>query len=196
MMDGQAVYPSWVVAGPLEAFSKWYLNFLRDPIMTGVFNADPVMRFMMPFFYLEMFFQLPCFILGAIGLWKSESPCPRRRRARALLRQALSRAWRWRASRAASRRCGSPRVWTATLTTDDKRVWPLLVAYGASTATTLLPVLQGLLFDTKTNPPLTTVEFAGLMSCYLPYLGIPLMMAVDLGFRIAKLLGGGTRKKV
>ncbi|BEJ14773.1 hypothetical protein CspHIS471_0405400 [Cutaneotrichosporon sp. HIS471] len=149
VMDGQAVYPSWMVPGPLDALKEWYLNFLRDPIMAGVFAKDPTMRFMMPFFYLEMFFQLPCFVLGAAGLWKN-----------------------------------------------DRRVWPLLVAYGASTATTLLPVLQRLLFDTKTSPPLTAVELAGLLGCYVPFLAIPLLMAVDLGFRIAKLLGGGPRKNV
>ncbi|BEI83952.1 hypothetical protein CcaverHIS002_0405560 [Cutaneotrichosporon cavernicola] len=159
VMDGQAVYPSWMVSGPLEALAEWYLNFLRDPIMAGVFAKDPTMRFMMPFFYLEMFFQLPCFVLGAVGLWKSAT-------------------------------------WPYSLTPDDRRVWPLLVAYGASTATTLLPVLQRLLFDTKTSPPLTAAELAGLLGCYVPFLAIPLLMAVDLGFRIAKLLGGGSRKNV
>ncbi|GMK59325.1 hypothetical protein CspeluHIS016_0703400 [Cutaneotrichosporon spelunceum] len=149
LMDGQVVYPSWMVTGPLEAFKEWYLDFLRDPIMTGVSTENPTTRFMIPFFYLEMFFQLPCFVLGAIGLWKN-----------------------------------------------DKRVWPLLMAYGASTTTTLLPVLQRLVFDTETSPPLTTFELTGLLSCYIPFLIIPLMMTIDLGFRITNHLGRGARKNV
>lgn len=73
-MDAQALYPSWMVKGtPLGAFTDWYLAFSRDPIMTGVMRQDPAWRWMMPFFYLEMFFQVPCFALGAYGLWKSES---------------------------------------------------------------------------------------------------------------------------
>jgi hypothetical protein len=72
-------------------------------------------------------------------------------------------------------------------------VWPLLLAYGASTATTLLPVLQSLLFDTKTSPPLTAVELGSLLACYVPYFVIPLMMAVDIGSRITKVLGAVSR---
>ncbi|CAK9786822.1 unnamed protein product [Cutaneotrichosporon oleaginosum] len=149
MMDAQAVYPKWLVPGALESFGKWYIGLFRDPVMTGVLTRDGSMDFMMPFFYLEVVFQLPCFVLGAMGLWRN-----------------------------------------------DKRVWPLLVAYGASTATTLLPVLQSLLWDTNTSPPLTTFELASLLSCYIPYLVVPLMMAVDLGLRLTKLIGGGVRKKV
>lgn len=73
-MDAQAVYPASLVDGtPLQAFGKWYTTFSRDPIMTGILGRDPAWGWMMPFFWLEMVFQIPCFILGAIGLWKSTS---------------------------------------------------------------------------------------------------------------------------
>jgi hypothetical protein len=57
-------------------------------------------------------------------------------------------------------------------------------------------VLQSLLFDTKTSPPLTAVELGSLLACYVPYFVIPLMMAVDMGSRITKALGVGERKHI
>ncbi|KLT39754.1 hypothetical protein CC85DRAFT_288244 [Cutaneotrichosporon oleaginosum] len=176
MMDAQAVYPKWLVPGALESFGKWYIGLFRDPVMTGVLTRDGSMDFMMPFFYLEVVFQLPCFVLGAMGLWRSRNALGETERSVLTDQAPISRG--------------------LSLTQDDKRVWPLLVAYGASTATTLLPVLQSLLWDTNTSPPLTTFELASLLSCYIPYLVVPLMMAVDLGLRLTKLIGGGVRKKV
>lgn len=69
------------------------------------------------------------------------------------------------------------------------------MAYGASTATTLLPTLQALLFDTKTSPPLNAAELGLLLSSYGPFLAIPLAMAVDMSFRIVKLINAGVARK-
>jgi hypothetical protein len=72
---------------------------------------------------------------------------------------------------------------------DDRRVYPLLVAYGASTATTLLPVLQALFIGPDPQPPLTSTELGMLLGAYVPFLFIPLTMAVDFSFRIARIIG-------
>lgn len=46
-----------------------------------------------------------------------------------------------------------------------------------------------MLFDTKTNPPLTSAEVGLLLSSYVPFLLIPLAMAGDMANRIVKLIG-------
>lgn len=83
----------------------------------------------------------------------------------------------------------------ARLTTDDKRVYPLLVAYGAATATTLLPVLNAVLTD-NTVPALTSMEIGMLLSSYVPFLLLPLGMSVDFGLRLVKIVGDKERKNI
>jgi hypothetical protein len=64
----------------------------------------------------------------------------------------------------------------------------LLLAYGASTATTLLPVLNAVLTDPYSKPPLSTTELGMLLSSYVPFLVIPLAMAVDMGARLCNIV--------
>lgn len=61
--------------------------------------------------------------------------------------------------------------------------------YGASTATTLLPVLHAVLTDKTSKPPLNALELSVLLSSYIPFLVIPLGMALDLGLRLACMAG-------
>jgi hypothetical protein len=63
----------------------------------------------------------------------------------------------------------------------------LILAYGASTATTLVPTLNALLTDTST-PPLSTMELANLLGSYIPFLLFPLGMALDMGVKLIKLV--------
>ncbi|RSH95337.1 hypothetical protein EHS25_000424 [Saitozyma podzolica] len=70
---------------------------------------------------------------------------------------------------------------------NDKRVYPLILAYGASTATTLVPTLNALLTD-KSTPPLSTMELANLLGSYIPFLLFPLGMALDMGVKLIKLV--------
>jgi hypothetical protein len=71
----------------------------------------------------------------------------------------------------------------------------LLIAYGASTATTLLPCLSAL-FDPKiVSPRFTNAEFASLLASYIPFLLIPLGIAVDMSLRIVKVLGREQARK-
>lgn len=65
---------------------------------------------------------------------------------------------------------------------NDRRVWPLLVIYGASTATTLIPVLAGVLAapgvaaggkKQQIEGSLTMEQRGMLLASYLPFLFLP-----------------------
>ncbi|OWZ40959.1 hypothetical protein LQV05_004788 [Cryptococcus neoformans] len=77
---------------------------------------------------------------------------------------------------------------------NDKRVYPVILAYGASTATTLLPCLHTI-FTTQATPPHTTAEIANLLAEYVPFLLLPLGMAVDMSWRIVKIINAAEEKK-
>ena len=62
------------------------------------------------------------------------------------------------------------------------------MAYGASTATTLLPVLNAVLAGSEPQPPLNGTELAMLLSSYVPFLVIPLGMALDMGLRLVRIV--------
>jgi hypothetical protein len=51
---------------------EWYISFSRDPILIGARGTDPAWGWIRSFIVLEGVFQVPCFILGAIGLWNSD----------------------------------------------------------------------------------------------------------------------------
>jgi len=72
----------------------------------------------------------------------------------------------------------------------------LLLAYGASTATTLLPTLTYLLNPTIASPPLTPSELTTLLSSYIPFLLIPVTVALDMSWRIYKIIDRAQVKKV
>lgn len=65
----------------------------------------------------------------------------------------------------------------------------LLVAYGAATATTLLPVLNAVLTDKTSTPALNAAELGMLLSSYIPFLVIPLAMSVDMALRLVAICG-------
>lgn len=71
----------------------------------------------------------------------------------------------------------------------------LLLAYGASTTTTLLPTLQYLLNPSIVSPPLSTSELGALLSSYIPFLLIPLTITLDMGWRLIKIIGRDQAKK-
>ncbi|KAL0247573.1 hypothetical protein I308_103645 [Cryptococcus tetragattii IND107] len=77
---------------------------------------------------------------------------------------------------------------------NDKRVYPVILAYGASTATTLLPCLHTIL-TTKATPPHSTAEIANLLAEYVPFLLLPLGMAVDMSWRIIKIISAAEGRK-
>lgn len=70
----QPLYPASLLANtPLPAFLQWWLSISRDPILLGAFGGKREWHWLSCFLALEGGVQLPCFILGAWGLWRSES---------------------------------------------------------------------------------------------------------------------------
>lgn len=71
-----------------------------------------------------------------------------------------------------------------------------MFAYAASTATTLLPCLAIILTTAITSPDtltakvhsVTSSQRALLLASYIPFLVIPLMMAVDMGLRMLRII--------
>jgi len=64
----------------------------------------------------------------------------------------------------------------------------LLLAYGISTATTLIPTLSALYHDNSV-PALTASENVSLFGSYVPFLLIPLGIAVDMSARLITIIG-------
>ncbi|KAI6141748.1 transmembrane protein 6/97 [Pisolithus tinctorius] len=154
LLDCQALYPKWAVPSPIKALPIIYLSFSSDPLIAGVFGYAPGdFAWFKLFLYLEAFFQLPIFVLGAFKLWQ-----------------------------------------------DSPSIYPLLIMYGASTATTVLPCLALLLSTPTTSPAtvaagihsVTSFQRILLLSSYIPFLVIPLLIAVDMAFRLSKLVKVGT----
>ena len=75
-------------------------------------------------------------------------------------------------------------------------IYPLLLIYGASTTMTVLPCLVVLLSTPITNVEtiaagihsITPFQQLLLLSSYLPFLLIPLLMTVDMAFRLSNLV--------
>ncbi|TRM60451.1 transmembrane protein 6/97 [Schizophyllum amplum] len=75
-----------------------------------------------------------------------------------------------------------------------RSIYPLLLIYGASTATTTLPCLVYLYTTPNTDewtqannvPSVTPEERLILLSSYVPYFAIPLIMALDMAARLGR----------
>ncbi|OCF54450.1 hypothetical protein L486_07998 [Kwoniella mangroviensis CBS 10435] len=148
LLDLQTIYPKhWLANTPLPVLFEYSISLARDPILGGALSGSKEFNWLRYFLYLEGGFQLPCFAIGAWGLWKN-----------------------------------------------DKRVYPLLLAYGASTATTLIPCL-GAIFTASPTPPFTKREITTLLSEYIPFLLIPLGMAIDMGVKLVKIVGIAQERK-
>nr|ODN88626.1 hypothetical protein L203_02636 [Cryptococcus depauperatus CBS 7841] len=77
---------------------------------------------------------------------------------------------------------------------NDKRIYPVLLFYGASTSTTLFPCLQTIL-RVEAFPPHTTAETMNLLAEYVPFLLLPLGLAIDMGLRIVKIIAAAEGRK-
>jgi len=80
---------------------------------------------------------------------------------------------------------------------NSRSIYPLLLVYAASTTTTTLPCLSVILAT-----PLAPVVAAGaitpaqqllLLSSYLPFFLLPLVMTVDMAIRVSALVKAGVR---
>jgi len=149
LLDLQHLYPpSWFKGTPLPGFSKWYLEWSRDPVLVGATYGGREWDWLRSFVYLEGAFQVPCHLAGIWGLWRN-----------------------------------------------DKRVYPLLLAYGASTTTAMIPVLAAI-FDDNSVPPLTRTEMMRILASYIPFGSIYLAIALDMGWRLTKIVAEAQGGKV
>jgi len=118
--------------------------------------------------YPHSFFQLPVFVIGALKLWQGRSA-------------------------AVNTSCINL---TCFLLIGSPSIYPLLLMYGASTATAVLPCLAALV-----KTPITSAETiaAGIHSItpsqqrlllwsYVPFLLIPLLITVDMAHRLSNLI--------
>lgn len=93
-----------------------------------------------------------------------------------------------------------PNAVVEEISLDNKKFYPWLLFYGASTTTTLIPSLATVL-----NAPLGEVGIRGvqlsqaqrlnLLGSYIPFLIIPLVMALDMTIRISKIVGLQTSRE-
>ncbi|KAG1728110.1 transmembrane protein 6/97 [Suillus lakei] len=82
---------------------------------------------------------------------------------------------------------------------DSRSIYVLLLIYAASTTTTILPCLSVLLTTPITSPQtiaekvvsVTTFQRFLLLSSYIPFFVIPLIMTVDMASRLSKLITTG-----
>ncbi|KAI0918070.1 hypothetical protein AcW1_007047 [Taiwanofungus camphoratus] len=83
---------------------------------------------------------------------------------------------------------------------DSRSIYVLLLIYAASTSTTTLPCLAVILTTPLTSSQTVTAELVSitseqrllLLSSYIPFFLIPLVMAVDMATRVSKLVKAGS----
>jgi hypothetical protein len=79
---------------------------------------------------------------------------------------------------------------------DSKSIYPLLLVYAASTTTTVLPCLSVILATPLTSPDTISAKLASispeqrvlLLASYVPFFVIPLLMTIDMAFRLSGLV--------
>ncbi|KAJ3799849.1 transmembrane protein 6/97 [Lentinula aff. detonsa] len=73
----------------------------------------------------------------------------------------------------------------------SRSIYVLMLAYGASTATTVLPCI---VYFLQEHPNMTPAHRLMLLSSYVPFLLVPLMMTVDMGFRVYNIVASAEVK--
>lgn len=84
--------------------------------------------------------------------------------------------------------------------TDSRTIYVLLLTYAATAVTTTLPCLTTILATpvtavASTNPAsvsVTSDQRFSLLTSYVPFLIVPLLMTVDMGFRVLGLVKAGS----
>ncbi|KAJ3806545.1 transmembrane protein 6/97 [Lentinula lateritia] len=67
----------------------------------------------------------------------------------------------------------------------SRSIYVLMLAYGASTATTVLPCI---VYFLQERHNMTSSQRLMLLSSYVPFFLVPLLMAVDMGFRVYNIV--------
>ena len=164
LLDCQSLYPAWLLPAPLAALPRAYVAQYGDPLIGGLFG----------FFgdaardALEVWLR-PFMVLEAVFQLPVFI------------------------------------LGIKALYNDDPSVYPLLLAYGASTATTTLPCIVAVLRTPLLSQPyvledlmgsapaITPAQRAMLLVSYVPFLLVPLAIAVDMARRCARYVRAGVR---
>jgi hypothetical protein len=198
MLDLHALFiaPSYL-RGPVE----WYIGMSRDPLVgvsSGAFGDSSHLAHLgwfKSFLVLELYglffhhhhtthlnpkysrvFQLPVFFLGIRGLYKGFY------------------------------HLFVPSIFfilTRNPRSGSRTIYPLLALYASSTATTTLACVFQILQTPETTPEtlaqnlpsITADQRLFLLSNYIPFFLIPLIMAVDMGIRVHKLVKVAIKKE-
>ncbi|KAL5512954.1 hypothetical protein ACEPAH_3352 [Sanghuangporus vaninii] len=172
LLDIQALYPHQYVPEQLRSLINWYLQWSADPVMAGVFglNGPPALWvWFKSFLILEAIFQLPVFLVCIQALWK-----------------------------------------------DSRTSYPLLLIYSASSATTTIACIATVLRTPISSTPvpatlltpfsdlpksalgttgltITPEQRTAVLSGYIPFLLVQVLMCVDIAVRVAGLVAAGLR---
>lgn len=85
-------------------------------------------------------------------------------------------------------------VGAVMLARNRRQIYPVLMVYGFNAfLTTLVCVVYALVEGPSHG--LLGAEVGRLVAVYMPYLAIPLVLMVDMGSRVVRLLGGAEKKK-
>ncbi|KAJ3776364.1 hypothetical protein FB446DRAFT_307156 [Lentinula raphanica] len=176
LLDFQIVYPSTYVPPILPALRQWYVDFSADPLIggiaTGKIHPHGELFWLGCFAWLELLFQFPTFLLGLRALWTGKSHPTH---LPIISYEAISCHVRKPTNQSLNTASGS------------QSIYPLLIAYGASTATTTLPCIFYILKE-YSESRITSTQLLILLASYIPFLVVPLVMAIDVGFRVYRIV--------
>ncbi|KAI0832108.1 transmembrane protein 6/97 [Trametes gibbosa] len=162
LIDLQALYPKQWVPSFVSSLPRFYVEMSADPLIGSAMGYFGQAQFdaytwFRTFLLVEAFFQVPVFILGLRGLWKG-----------------------------------------------SRSIYVLLLIYAASTTTTTLPCLSVILSTPVSPTPLPISSVGGgtsgsvglsltaeqrllLLSSYIPFFLVPLVMTIDMALRVQGL---------
>ncbi|KAJ3720603.1 transmembrane protein 6/97 [Lentinula raphanica] len=73
----------------------------------------------------------------------------------------------------------------------SRSIYVLMLAYGASTATTVLPCI---VYFFQEHPNMTSAHRLMLLSSYVPFFVVPLIMTIDMGLRLYRIVASADMK--
>ncbi|GJE90317.1 DUF2781 domain-containing protein [Phanerochaete sordida] len=157
ILGTQALYPQSesLLPSAIARLPRMYIEMSQDPLIgsaLGLISSRESSTWFVSLLAVEVFFQLPVFIIGTLALRK-----------------------------------------------DCKKIYVLLLIYGASTVTTFIPSLAVLFSTPLTSPEtiakhivsVTAEQKVMLLSSYIPFFLVSLVMTIDMAARIYKLVHSG-----
>ncbi|KAI0741360.1 transmembrane protein 6/97 [Daedaleopsis nitida] len=167
LIDLQALYPKTWVPSVVSSLPSYYVEMSNDPLIGSAMGYFGQSQFE-AFTWFRSFLMVEAFFQVPVFLL------------------GLRGLWRGSSS-----------------------IYVLLLIYAASTTTTTLPCLAIILSTPVSPTPLTaaateTAKAVGLsvtadqrlllLSSYIPFFLVPLVMTLDMAFRVQKLVNGGAAK--